>query len=200
MDSKMNILQGASAMFLRYGIKSVTMDDIAREIGISKKTLYQYVENKADLIEQAMQIFIDEEKDMIVQIHERADDAIHEMVILTKHITQMLREMPIGLIYDLQKYYRKCWEMMDSYKRTHLYGVIKTNIDRGIEQGVYRGDINSDIIAKLYVGKTSAITNEDIFPLRNYKKDILFRQYISYHLHGIASSKGLKLLTKHMNA
>ncbi len=198
MDSKTSILQGAAGMFLRYGIKSVTMDDISRELGISKKTLYQHVENKADLIEQTMQTHIDDEKNMIAQIRETADDAIHEIVILARHITQVLREMPAGLTYDLQKYYRKCWEIMDAYNRTHVYGVIKDNIERGIDQGVYREDVNPDIVAKLYVGKTSIITDEDIFPLRNYKKDTLFKQYISYHLHGIASTKGLKLLSKHM--
>ncbi len=197
MDSKTNILQGAAGLFLRYGIKSVTMDDISRELGISKKTLYQHVENKADLIEQTMQAHIDEEKLMITQIRETADDAIHEIVILARHITQVLREMPAGLTYDLQKYYRNCWEIINAYSQTHIYGVIKDNIERGIKQKVYRKDVNPDIIAKLYVGKTSIITDEDVFPLRNYKKDTLFRQYINYHLHGIASTKGLKLLEKH---
>jgi len=197
MDSKTQVLQGAAGLFLRYGIKSVTMDDIARELGISKKTLYQHVENKADLIEQTMRAHVDEEKLMISQIRETADDAIHEIVILARHITQVLREMPAGLVYDLQKYYRKCWEIMNNYNQTHIYGVIRDNIERGITQGVYRKDVNPDIIAKLYAGKTSIITDEDVFPLRDYKKDTLFKQYINYHLHGIASAKGLKLLTKH---
>ncbi len=197
MHLKPEILEGASSLFMRYGIKSVTMDDISRELGISKKTLYQYVENKADLIKQTMELHIDEEKKMISQLKETADDAIHEIVILAKHITQMLREIPPGFTYDLQKYYRKCWEIVDKYNHSHIYGTIKDNIERGIKQGVYREGINPDIIAKLYVGKTSLITDEEVFPLRNYKKDILFEQYISYHLRGIASTKGLKLLAKH---
>ena len=197
MESKAKILQGAAGLFLRYGVKSVTMDDIARELGISKKTLYQHVENKADLIEQTVQVYIEDEKKMIALIHKKADDAIHEMVILSRHIIQMFREMPSGLTYDLQKYHRKCWDLMESYNQSHIYGVIKDNIERGVEQGVYRNDLNPDIIAKLYVGKTSIIVDEDLFPLRNYNKEKLFEEYINYHLHGIASPKGLKLLEKH---
>ena len=134
---------------------------------------------------------------MIVLILEEADDAIHEMVILGRHITQMFREMPSGLTYDLQKYHRKTWGIMEAYNQSHIYEVIKNNIERGIEQGVYREELNPDIIAKLYVGKTSIITDEDVFPLRNYNKESLFKEYIYYHLHGIASVKGLKLLEKH---
>ncbi|MFT5166063.1 MAG: AcrR family transcriptional regulator [Saprospiraceae bacterium] len=197
MESKAKILQGATGLFLKYGVKSVTMDDISRELGISKKTLYQHVENKADLIEQTVQLYIDDEKKMIASIRGEAENAIHEMVILAKYITQMFREMPSGLTYDLQKYHRKSWDLMESYNQTHIYGVIKDNIERGIEQGVYRNDLNPDIIAKLYVGKTSIIVDEDVFPLRDYNKENLFKEYIKYHLHGIASAKGLKLLEKH---
>lgn len=197
MGAKLKILQGAAGLFLRYGVKSVTMDDISRELGISKKTLYQHVENKADLIQQAIQAHLDEEKEMIGQIRKMADDAIHEIVILARHITQMFREMPPSLTYDLQKYYRNCWDLVDGYSKSHIYGVIRDNIERGMQQGVYRKNINPDIIAKLYVNNSSVIVDEEVFPLRNYHKENLFIEHINYHLHGIASAKGLKLLDKH---
>jgi len=199
MESKTKILQGATLLFLRYGVKSVTMDDISRDLGISKKTLYQYVENKADLIEQTVSEYIDGDKKMIVEIQKEANDAVHEILLIAKYITQVLREMPASLTYDLQKYYRKTWDIIQEYNQTHIYGVIKDNLERGVKEGVYRKEINSDIIAKLYVGKTSIIVDEDIFPLRNYNKENLFREYINYHMHGIASAKGLKLLEKHTN-
>lgn len=160
--------------------------------------MYQHVENKADLIQQTIQSHIDEEKEMILRIREMADDAIHEVVILARHITHVFREMPPGLAYDLQKYYRNCWDLMDDYSKTHVYGVIKDNIERGIKQGIYRPNVNPDIIAKLYVNNISVIVDEEVFPLRNYHKENLFIEHINYHLHGIASAKGLKLLEKHM--
>lgn len=173
------------------------MDDIAKELGVSKKTLYQVVENKADLIKQTVQSFIDIEKQLVALILGQADDAVHEMVILSRHITQKLRDIPEGLTIDLMKYYPRCWDLMEAYRHSFIYKVIKDNIIRGMKQEVYRSDVNPDIIAKLYVGKTSLIVDEAIFPLRNYKKEILFNEYINYHLHGIASAKGLKLLAKH---
>lgn len=197
MDSRTTILESAAALFKRYGVKSVTMDDISRALGISKKTLYQHVENKADLIEKTMQVFINQEKAMIRDIQEVGKDAVHELVMLTRMITQTLREIPPNLTYDLQKYYRSCWDIMEDYNRTHIYSIIKDNIERGIKQGVYRDTVHPDIIAKIYTGKVSVVVDEDLFPLRNYNKENLFRHYMSYHLHGIASSKGLKLLAKH---
>ena len=197
MESTAEILQEATGLFMRYGIKSVTMDDISRELGISKKTLYQHFENKADLIEKTLDSHIETEKKMIAQIKEESIDAVHEIVMIAQFITQMLREIPTGLTYDLQKYYRKCWDKMQDYNQTHIYKVIRDNLERGIEQGLYRSEINPDIVAKLYVGKTAVIVDEDVFPLRNYNKNELFTEYMNYHIHGIASSKGLKLLAKH---
>jgi len=197
MDSTTTILESAAVLFKRYGVKSVTMDDVSRELGISKKTLYQHVENKADLIEKTMRVFIEQEKSMIRDIKKMSQDAVHELVMLTRMITQTLCEVPPNLTYDLQKYYRKCWDIMEDYNRTYIYSVIKDNIERGIKQGAYRQDVHPDIIAKIYAGKISIVVDEDLFPLRNYNKENLFRQYMSYHLHGIASSKGLKLLAKH---
>ena len=197
MEVKDRIIEQSMILFLRYGIKSITMDDIAREHGMSKKTLYQYVDNKADLIENIIRKHIDNEKMAITTIREHTKDAIEEMLMIAKHVIQLLRETPPGMAYDLQKHYRPCWNMMEKFNQKHLYAVIKDNIGKGVEQGIYRADINSDIVAKLYVAKSSMVVDEELFPLSEYNKETLFKEYINYHIHGIASPKGLKLLEKH---
>jgi AcrR family transcriptional regulator len=197
MEVKDRIIAQSMMLFLRYGIKSITMDDIARELGMSKKTLYQYVDNKADLIENIIRQHIDNEKMAITAIRKFTKDAIEEMLMIAKHVIQLLRETPPSMAYDLQKHYRPCWDLMEKFNQKHIYNIIKENIDNGIKQGIYRADINSDIVAKLYVAKSSFVVDEELFPLSEYNKETLFKEYIDYHIHGIASPKGLKLLEKH---
>ena len=184
---------------MKYGFKSVTMDDIARELGISKKTLYQFVDNKADLIQKVVCKFIDSEQETIDAIQKDSIDAIEEMLNIAKHIIQFLRKLTPTSIFDMQKYYKESWELVHELNNHHIYNVIKANLEKGIQQGYYREDLNPDIIAKIYVGKIPIITDEEIFPGRHYNREQLFREFFSYHIHGIASPKGLLMLQAHMN-
>ncbi len=199
MSVKQQILDKAEGLFLRLGIRSVTMEELARELGISKKTLYQFVENKADLINQIILNSTENEKRCIAQFREESDDAIEEMLNIAEFVLQTLRKISPAAIYDLQKYYRESWNAMEAMHKEYIYATIRDNLDLGIEQGIYRSDLNPDIIAKLYVGKTSFITDEEIFPLEEYRRDDLYEEFINYHIHGIASPKGLELLEKHLN-
>lgn len=198
MDSKQQIISKAADLFMRYGIKSVTMDDIARELGISKKTLYEHVSNKSDLIEQIFEQKITEEKEMMTQFRVTSSDAIEEILNITKFVLKTLRHLSPTTVYDLQKYYRSTWKLMESLHCNHYYDLIRDNLERGIAQGVYRDNLNPDIVAKLYVGSSDLVTNDQWFPVRDYRVDDLFIQHMNYHLHGIASAKGLNLLEQHM--
>lgn len=197
MEIKQQILEKSEELFMRYGIKSVTMDDLARELGVSKKTLYQYVENKSDLIEQIFQNRVAQEKKDMAAIRETSTDAVEEILRIADYVIAKLRQLSPTTMYDLQKYYRNTWCQMDALHQRHVYKLIRDNIERGMEQGVYRSSLDPDIIAKLYVGKTSLVADEELFPLREYDIEALFKQYISYHINGIASPKGLKLLEQH---
>ena len=197
MDLKKKILMGAELMFLRNGFKSVTMDDIARELGMSKKTLYQFVANKADLVAQVLTNHAENEIADITAIRSHAQNAIDEILEIAQYVIQTLRTLPPGLMFDLQKYYRKSWELVNEIHQEHIYGIIKSNIEWGIADGLYRKDFNPDVIAKLYVGKSMIVVDEKLFPLKKYNKEDLFKEYINYHIHGIASQKGLNVLKKH---
>ncbi len=198
MEKEREILLKVDSLFMRYGIKSVTMDDISRELGISKKTLYQYVENKSDLINKVIQEHLISEKEIISKICKESIDPIDEMLAIARYVALMLREMNPSIVYDLQKYYSKSWEMMQSLHEDHIYEVIKRNIQKGIEEGLYRQNLNPEIIAKFYVGKSMILVDERIFPIRKYNREQLFLEFINYHIHGIASEKGLALLEKRM--
>lgn len=195
--TRANILEKVHELFMKYGLKSVSMDDISRRLGISKKTLYQCVENKRDLIKEVFQKHINEEEAAISEIVANSKDAVDEMIEIARFVTALLREVSPTTLYDMQKYYGDIWGMMEALHQDHIYTVIKTNLDRGIIEGLYRKDLNTDIIAKLYVGKTLLIVDEDVFPLKDYNKEKLYLEYVHYHLHGIALPKGLKLFEKY---
>ena len=197
MNQKEQVLQGAEGLFMKYGVKSVTMDDVSREIGISKKTLYQFVDNKADLIEKIFHRSCEVEINMMAEIRKTSKDAIDEMFKLAEYIIGMLRNMSPSLVYDLRKYYQSTWVKIERLHNVHVYNLIKENLELGKSQGVYRKEINTDIIAKLYVGKTSLIVNDELFPTNEYNQAELFKCYFSYHIHGIASPHGLKLLEQY---
>jgi len=200
MEIKNKILAKSEELFLKYGLKSVTMDDLAKELGVSKKTLYQFVDNKADLIQQIIHAHIESEKALMVQLQKESEDAVEEMIEVARYSIKEVRKLTPTLIYDLQKYYQDTWQLIQNLHRVHTYRMIKDNIERGIAQGVYRPDINPDIIAKIYVLSTLAVIDENAFPLKTYNKEQLFIEFIKYHLQGITSERGLVLYKKHLKS
>ncbi len=198
MGSKEKILKKSEELFLRYGLKSVTMDDLASQLGMSKKTLYQFVENKGDLIEQIIDLHISDEKAFMKKSRADSKDAVEEMILVGRHNIQELKKLSPTVIYDLKKYYQHLWVLIEQLESDHTYDFIKSNIVRGINQGVYRSDINADIIAKIYVLGALSVVNENIFSQKNYKKEVLFTEFIKYHLQGITTEKGLILYNTYL--
>ena len=198
MTEKEKVLHAAESMYMRYGIKSISMDDIARELGISKKTLYQHVENKEDLIGQILKMRIARETAMIQSAIKNADNALEEILTIARSITLELRTMSPKVLFDLQKYYRNIFAAVESFHSDFIYQTIKNNIMRGVREGIYRDNLNEEIIAKLYVGKNLMLVDEGSFPLDTYHRDELFQEHMYYHIHGIASPEGIKLLENYV--
>ena len=198
MDQKQQqVIFKSEELFMKYGLKSVTMDDIARHLGVSKKTLYQYFDNKKDLIQQIFNCRIDFEKDMMDTIREESADAVEEMLKVARYSIRMLRKVSPAAMYDLKKYYHHIWHSVESLHQQYFFEILRENIERGIKQGVYRPDVNADIISKLYVGKISQVVNDELFPIGEYDRADLFKEFFNYHMHGIASPTGLELLEQH---
>jgi AcrR family transcriptional regulator len=187
-------LKRVEDQFMRYGIKSVTMDDVARELGISKKTLYLFVDNKDDLVNKVLERHIDAEKTLCAQLFDAAANAIEEMFLVMEANSQQLQQMKANIVFDLQKYHRDGWEKMQEFQRGFLYDVVRANLERGVREGLYRSDFDVDIIAKLHIAMTFQLFDEDLFPQLSYAKESLFREYLLHYLYGIVSEKGFQLL------
>lgn len=179
---------------MNYGVKSTTMDDLAKAMGVSKKTLYLYVENKADLVSQTMTQHLVQEKEATQKLREEAKNAIDEMYLIGRYVTQHLQGINPTVINDLQRYYPEAWAILDEYKKGHLSKMVTTNIERGIKEGLYRDDLNPEIIAKIYSSKAECVVDHQLFPFSRYAVIDVYREFLNHHIRGIASAKGAKYL------
>ncbi len=193
------ILDKCERLFMRYGVKSVTMDDVSRELGISKKTLYQYVENKDDLVKRVTQSHFESETQVIEEICDNSKNAVEEMWSITTCINDHLNNVNPSLIFDLKKYHPASWTIFIEHRNQQIFNCIKRNIEKGKEQGLYRHDVNTDLIARFYIGRIEMLIDSEIIPFDKYDlKEVRFT-YIDYHLRGVATTKGIKILEKIKN-
>ena len=153
-----------SEIFMRYGIKSITMDDIARELGISKKTLYQHFDNKKDLVKKSTQFHIAGEQEDIEAISKSAENAIDEMVQISRYIKRKLAVLSPTTLFDFRKYYPESWQVFLDHKVKYIYNCIASNLERGIQEGLYREDLDVDVLAKIYVARLEIFADNEVFP------------------------------------
>jgi len=193
-EAKTSILRKAEVLFMRLGLKSISMDDVARELGISKKTLYQFFQSKEDLVLQTISRHQCTEAEDIHRICEASTDALKEMLDIARHVLVQFQQMSPATIFDLKKYYPEAWRIVEQVQREHIYGILKANMERGIREGLYRDDFDTNILARLYVGSVRWLLDEELFPQTQFHWAQLYREFIHYHLRGIVSQEGLKKL------
>src|SRR5688500_15087251 len=189
-------MERVEGLFFRYGIKSLTMDDVAFELGISKKTLYQMVESKDDLVMKVLNHHISREKSNCLDLAAEAANAIDEIFIVLDKNSQDLSQMKTNVIYDLQKYHREAWMMIRNYHYEFVLRNIRDNILRGRKEGLYRDNFDVDIIAKLHLATAFNLFDEQVFPDGSIPRVILFKECMMHFLYGIVSPKGLNYLKK----
>ena len=194
-----NILEKVRCLYLKYGIKSITMDDVARELGISKKTLYQYVVDKTDLVTKVLDVEITRNSGGFDITTIKGSDAVDEMIMLNKHVIEMLKEYNPSTAYDLKKYYPDLFRKFYESRHQRMFEWILNNLKRGKSEKLYRPEINEEIIAKLYVYRNEVIIENDQFDLKEYISPKFFNEVLIYHIRGIASEKGINILAGYLN-
>lgn len=194
MSAKDLIWDTALELFMKYGIKSVSMDDLAKTLGMSKKTIYTFISNKEDLVNKVIKQHLNKDEESILKIINHSEDALDAMVSITKHVLLFLRKIKPSLVFDLKKYHPGGWQMIEEQHFKFIEDIIRQNIARGITENLYRKDADPQIIAKLYVAKSRYLVDEDYFPLTEYNREKLLIQMIMYHLNGIISDSGREKL------
>jgi len=197
MEEKVNdILKKVSELYLKYGIKSVTMDDVAKELAISKKTLYEYFADKNDLVSKFLDYHIQKIRCVFEEEKDDGFNAIDHLLFISKIMISFLQDLNPSVHYDLQKYYPAIFKSLFEYKRTNMLNSVKQNIVRGMKEGLYRKDLNPDIIAHIYVNRVEASMDADFLKSNEFSSSELFSEMFNYHIRGISSKKGIEYFEK----
>lgn len=188
-----SIFHIAQTLFMRFGIKSVSMEEIAKHAGVSKKTLYKVIPTKNKLVLRIITHFIQQEKKKIETILNQNNDAIKEIVLIARNLVMLLKKTKPTLMYDLRKYHFDCWLLAEDLRVNFIRNLVKRNIENGIKSGLYRQNLNPDIISKLYVNASNIMNDESIFSSDEYNPAELFKHFIIYHIYGTATPDGINL-------
>lgn len=190
MEAKEKILNSAQELFIQYGIRSVTMDDVARDASMSKKTLYQYFDNKDSLVtEVALNHFKQETKEF-EEIDQVAEDAIHEILLTSQCLREHVFKMNPSLLYDMQKYHGRAWQEYLNFKQTTIRGHIERNIERGKKEGLFRNGLNARALSTLRVECVQLVFNTKLFPRDEYDLPSVQMQILDHFVHGLLTNEG----------
>ena len=181
-------------MFLQYGYKSVTMDDLAEHMGISKKTIYTYFNDKISLIRSSVWYIFDEVKTKIIGVQESMDNPIEALYEIKKIAVEVLGNKDKSPQYQLQKYYPSIYTEIRSKELSALGDCFEMSLKKGMDSGLFRSDLNTNFITRIYFNGFRGLRDIELFPPEDYEIDDIIGSYIDYHLRAIVTPKGLKFL------
>ena len=199
METKERILVKAHELFNRYGLRSVSMDDIASQLGISKKTVYQFFTDKDELVDAVFTSVMDDNKTRCVQCGKGAENAIHDLFSAFDMMQEMLANLNPSVLFDMEKYHPKTFKKFQDYRNGFLYSMLRANIERGISEDLYRPDIDVDIMTRYRLHSIMLAFNPDIFPNNRTQLVLIEQQLLEHFLHGLGTAKGEKLIEKYKN-
>jgi len=190
---KEKIISESIDLFMNYGVRSVTMDEIAKHLGISKKTIYQHFKDKEEIIIQSTALYFEKEHEVMDEIENGAENAVEHLFNLTICLRDRIKNTNTSVFFDLKKYYQKAFEKYKSYKHDVIFNSVLKNLRRGIEEGLFRSDINPEILAYLRIGEIELSFNKEYFPEDKFTLVEIHEQLFDHFTYGILSEKGFKL-------
>ena len=197
---KEKILVTATELFLNLGFKSVTMDDLAEQMGISKKTIYTHFKNKTDLVEQCTLSLFHKISHGIDCICEKGKNPIEEEYEIKRFVMSNLKDEKTSPQYQLKKYYPQIYKTLQKKQYEVIKECIRSNIQRGIEQGLYRKNLDADLIARIYFSGMTSLKDDRLFPRDSFPMAPLMNEHLEYHLRGIVTSRGRDILNSIINS
>jgi AcrR family transcriptional regulator len=193
------IIQGGEELFLQAGIKSVTMDDIAKHLGMSKKTIYQFFKDKNELVIALVKKKLQEDEDQICALIEKSENVIEEMINMMKCSEDIFSRINPIVIHDMQKYHPDAWKHFQNFKEEVIVHTLEDLLTKGMQQGYIRPDIDVKIMARMRVNQVEMGFNTNIFPIAEFSTWKVQYQLLEHFNFGICTLKGYKLLNEYKN-
>ena len=187
-------------MFLNLGFKSVTMDDLAKKMAISKKTIYSHFCNKTKLVEETTMHLFNLITEGIDEIVAQEKDPIEELYEIKRFVAGHLNDEKSSPQYQLQKYYPQLYNCLKHKQFEKMYGCVRRNVERGMEMELYRPNLNSEFIARIYFMGVHNIKDSEFFSPEDFTPGELMEYFLEYHLRGIVTPKGRKKLNSIINS
>ena len=174
------------------------MDDVSHELGISKKTLYQYVQDKDDLVHKIVDMEVAERHEKMNITCSDGKNAIEQLLEIARCISSLLKDYSAATEYDLKKYYPDLYIKIRDLRRNHVFRFIFDNLKKGIEEGLYRQEIKLDTISRLNVALIDNMVDSEVITIHEFMEPQFFNEFFIYHIRGIVNEKGLRYFEKHM--
>jgi len=193
-EKKREIIVAALEVYMKYGIKSMTMDEMSRQLGISKKTLYTHVKDKNELVEECLMHAHDHDIKQIDEIMKRHTNAIEELLEVGRFVVKSLGSIHPSIFFDLSKYHPNALKLIQEHKDECIYTCILENLKMGVKEGVYRDNLTPEIISRLHLAIIDLVMSGEMIQSKDYRVDEVYSEFFRYHIRGIASKKGLECL------
>jgi len=197
-DQGQHMLLSAFHLFRKLGFKNVTMDDVARSAGVSKKTLYEHFEDKNNLVLACIKHMLDENQCHTDRVFREAKHAIEQITRILIIMQKMLSELNPACYFDLQRHYPEAYQYMQKHKETYLFQCISDNLRQGISEGLYREDIDIEIMTRFRMESAMLVFQYDLYP--NGSQDLvrINHQIFAHFIYGLTTLKGHKLFQTYL--
>ncbi|WP_223652600.1 TetR/AcrR family transcriptional regulator [Hymenobacter psoromatis] len=199
METKDRILAHAAGLFLRNGIRSVSMDEIATELGMSKKTLYKTFTNKDEIVLGVMTTHLCQAQGECARVAGTAPDAVQEMLTISAWADQQFSNIHPSIFYDLRKYHPAAWALFSAHKSTFILDQITQNLRRGIAEGLFRADLDVEVLARLNLAQIELAFDPDLYPPTQFAPVRVNKVFDEHFLLGVATLKGHRLFNKYQH-
>ncbi len=194
IDTKQRIQQGAHDLVMQYGIRSVSMDDIASNLGISKKTIYHYFKDKDELVEAVVDGIIEINQCGCMEDTRRSENAVHEIFLVMDMMADMLKVMNPSILYDMQKYHPAAFRKFLKYKNEFIFKLCTANMERGVQEELYRPELALDILCRYRVETMFIPFNPEFQQSLKHSLAKIEEEILIHFLYGLVSLKGYKLI------
>ncbi len=199
MDTQKRILEEAISLYLKFGARRVTMDDIANSLAISKKTIYQYFKDKDEIVATAIKGILVKEEAEIDKLIENAGNAIEGFIRVTEYFRKVMRSINPTLLYDLEKYYPNAWAVYKGHQEDCHLTSLKNMLERGKKEGVFREEIDIEVLALMRVHQVQLGFDQKVFPIHKFDLPEVQYQLIVHFMYGISTLEGAKQLHEYFS-
>ncbi|TBH76491.1 TetR/AcrR family transcriptional regulator [Aquirufa nivalisilvae] len=196
---KCRILEKGAELYFRYGVRSVTMDTIATELGISKKTIYQHFPDKDAMVYQVLESFIQNDQCKWEDLNKSSKDVIHKTLLSLEIMKTTLSEMNPRLMFEVKKYFPKAYDLFTKYKEDCIMNSLKVDLKTGIEQGYFRPEIEIELIARLRMGEVDLSFDPNFYSHSKLSFFDTQQILLDHFMRGILTEKGLSLYLSYQN-